>query len=86
MTDQEDNINLGKVVFGDNNQERKSWACLGQTCCRSLIVFLFQLLVILLIIFGYFWRIHLSKTCDESTFWVGILCSAAGYILPSPRL
>ena len=29
---------------------------------------------------------HLSKTCDESTVWVGILCSAAGYILPSPRL
>ena len=40
MTDQEDNINLGKIVFDDNNQERKSWACLGQTCSRSLIVFL----------------------------------------------
>ena len=86
MTDQEDNINLGKIVFDDNNQERKSWACLGQTCSRSLIVFLSQLFVILLIIFGCFWRIHLSKTCDESTVWVGILCSAAGYILPSPRL
>ena len=86
MTDQEDNINLGKIVFDDNNQERKSWACLGQTCSRSLIVFLSQLFVILLIIFGCFWRIHLSKTCDESTVWVGILCSAAGYILPPPRL
>ena len=86
MTDQEDNINLDKIVFDDNNQERKSWACLGQTCSRSLIVFLSQLFVILLIIFGCFWRIHLSKNCDESTVWVGILCSAAGYILPSPRL
>ena len=86
MTDQEDNINLGKIVFDDNNQERKSWACLGQTCSRSLIVFLSQPFVILLTIFGCFWRIHLSKTCDESTVWVGILCSAAGYILPSPRL
>ena len=81
MTDQEDNTNLGKSVFDDNNQERKSWDCLGQTCSRSLIVFLSQLFVILLIIFGCFWRIHLSKTCDESTVWVGILCSAAGYIL-----
>ena len=27
MTDQEDNINLGKIVFDDKNQERKSWAC-----------------------------------------------------------
>ena len=86
MTDQEDNINLGKIVFDDNNQERKSWACLGQTCSRSLIVILSQLFVILLIIFGCFWRIHLSQTFDESTGWVGILCSAAGYILPSPRL
>ena len=86
MTDQKVNINLGKIVFDDNNQERKFWAYLGQTCSRSLIVFLCQLFVILLIIFGCFWRIKLSKTCDETTVWVGILRSAAGYILPSPRL
>ena len=86
MTDLEDNINLGKFVFDDNNQEKKSWACLGQTCSRSLIVLLSRLFVILLIIFGCFWRNHLSKICDESIVWVGILCSAARYILPSPRL
>ena len=45
MTDQEDNINHGKIVFDDNNQERKSWACLGQTCSRSLIVFPSQFFV-----------------------------------------
>ena len=44
MTDQAKNINLGKIVFDDNNQERKSWNCLGQTCSRSLIVFLSQIL------------------------------------------
>ena len=86
MTDQKANNNLGKIVFDDNNQERKSWACSGQTCSRSLIVFLSQLLVILLIVFGCSWRIQFSKTCDESTVWVEILCSAAGDILPSPRL
>ena len=86
MTDQEDNIILVKIVFDDNNQERKSRACLGQTRPRSVIVFLSQLFVILLINFGCFWKIQLSETCDESTVWVGILCSAAGYILPSPRL
>ena len=85
MTDQEDNINLGEFVFDDNNQEGKSWACLGQTCSRSLIVFLCQLFAIFLIIFGCFWRISPSKTCDESTVWVGILCSAAGYVLSSPK-
>ena len=52
MTDQEDNINLGELVFEVNNQERKSWTCLGQTCSRSLIMFLYQLFVISLIIFG----------------------------------
>ena len=86
MTDQEDNVNLSKIVFYDDIQEKKSWACLGQTVSRSLIVFLTQLFVILLIIFGCVWRIHLPQTCDESTVWVGILCSAAGYILPSTRL
>ena len=71
MTDQEDNILLGKIVFDDNNQERKSWASLGQNCSRSLIVFLFQPFVIFLIIFGLFCRIHLSKICDQSIVWVG---------------
>ena len=76
MTDHEDNINLGKVVFDDNNQQRKTWACLRQTCTRYLIVFLSQVLVILLINFGCFWRLHLSKLFDEVIVWVGILCSA----------
>ena len=58
MADQEDIINLGKIVFDDNNQKRKSWACLGQTCSRSVIVFLSHFVVVLFIIFGWFWRIH----------------------------
>ena len=70
MTDQKDSPNLGKIVFDDNNEERTFWACLGQTCSRSLIVFLSQLSVILLIIFGCFWRIHVSRICDESAVWV----------------
>ena len=77
MNDQEDSIIQVKIAFDDNNQERKSWACLVQTCSRSLIVFLSQLFVFLLIIFGFFRRIRLSKTCDESTVWVWILRSAA---------
>ena len=54
MADQEGNINLSKIASDDNNQESKFWACLGQTCSRSLIVFLSQLFVILLIIFRFF--------------------------------
>ena len=52
MTDHEDNINLNKIEFDDNNQKRLWWACLGNTCSRSLLVFLSQLFVILLNIFG----------------------------------
>ena len=35
-----------------------------------------QNFVILLTIFDWSWRNHLSKTCDESTVWVEFLCSA----------
>ena len=58
MTDQGDIINLGEIVFDDNNQEKKSWACLGQICSRSLIVFLYQL----------FFVDHLWLLLKNSTF------------------
>ena len=80
MPDHTDKINLDKIVFVDQNVEKRSWSGLGQTCSRSLIVFLSQFFVKLLIVCGCFWRIHLTKTCDEYAVWVGILCSAAGYI------
>ena len=38
MTHHKDNIHLGKLVFDNNKQERKSWGFLGQTRFRSLIV------------------------------------------------
>ena len=86
MFDQEDINNLSKISFDDKNQEKKSWSCLGQTCSRSLVVFLSQHFYIFLIIFDCFRTNHLSETCDESTAWVGIFCSAAGNILISSRL
>ena len=85
MFDHTDNINLDEIFFDNQNVERRSWF-LGQTCSRSLIVFLSLFFVVLLIVCACFCRIHLAKTCDESTVCVGILCSAAGYILPSPKL
>ena len=40
MTEHTDNgLNLGNSVFDDNNQERQSWKCFGQTCNRSLVFF-----------------------------------------------
>ena len=86
MLDHTDNIDFDKIVFEDQNVEWRLWSCLGQTRFRQLIVFLSQFFVKLLNLSRCFWRIHLAKTFEESTVWVGILCSAAGYILLSPKL
>ena len=86
MPDHTGNINLDKIVFDDQNVETRLWSCFGQTCSRYLIVFLSQLFVMLVITCGCFGRIHLAKTCDESTVWTGFFGSAAGYISPSPKL
>ena len=67
MIDQEDNLNLGKTVFDDNNQAKQSCCCLGQNCSRLLIVSLTELFVILFGIFGCFWRMYLLKSLDEAT-------------------
>ena len=86
MNDQQDNFNLRKVVSDDDNQVRKLWSSLGQSCSRSLIAILSQIFFILLSIVSCSWRIHLWKTCDGSTVRVRFFCSAAGYILLPPRL
>ena len=44
MTDQEDNLNLGKTVLNDNNQQEIIVALIRKNLFRSLIVFLSQLL------------------------------------------
>ena len=87
MTDHTDKgLQLGNFVFDDNNQERQSWKCFGQTSNRSLVVFLSQFFVILLILACCIVRITLAETCEEITVWIAILSSTVGYILPSPKL
>ena len=78
MTDQEDNNNLGKIVFDDNNQGEEILGLFNTNLFQIADCVSVPTFVILLIIFGCFWRIHLSKICDETTVWVGTLCSAAG--------
>ena len=87
MTEHTDNgLNLGNFVFDDNNQERQSWKCFRQTCNRSLVVFLSQFFVILLILACCIVRITLAETCEETTVWIAILSGTVGYILPSHKL
>ena len=87
MVDQCDKpVNLENFVFDEENHERKSWKLFGRTCNRSLLVFLCQLFVIVLMLVCAIVRIMLSTTCEETTVWVTILSSTVGYILPSPKL
>ena len=73
----EDKIDLGKVVFDDNNRNRISCYCLGQTCPNIFSFCWSSLGAFGEFTFKNFWR---------KTLWVGFLCSAARYFLPSPRL
>ena len=66
--DQEDNVNLGKIVFDDNNQERKSWACLGRTCYRPMIVFLSQLFAFFLLYWDAFGKFLFQKRVTIQLF------------------
>ena len=61
-------LNPEKIVFDDNNRDRKPCCCLKQSCSRSLTVFLSELCVILLIVFGGFWTIHLSQLVMSQVF------------------
>ena len=86
MVDQCDKpVNLG-FFFDEENHERKPWKLFGHTCIRSLLVFLCQFFVIVLMLVCAIVRIMLSTTCKETTVWVAILSSTVRYILPSPKL
>ena len=73
-------------VFDEENHEQKSWKFFGRTCNRSLLVFMGQFFVIVLVLACAIVRIMLSTTCEETTVWVAIFSSTVGYILPSPKL
>ena len=62
MSEQDEIITPGEIVFDDNSQETKSWPCLGQTRSRSSIEFSSQL-------FCFYWdRLKQSKRLgDEHT-------------------
>ena len=68
MVDQcEKPVNLANLVFDEENHERKSWKLLGRTCYRSILVFLCQFFVIVLMLVCAIVRIMLSTTCEETT-------------------
>ena len=66
MTEHTDKgLTLSYFVFDDNHQEQQSWKCFGQTCNRSLVVFLSKYFVILVILVCCIVRITLATTCEQ---------------------
>ena len=79
MVDQYDKpVNLRSLFMMKKNHERKSWKLFGRTCNRSLLVFLCQFFVIVLMLACAIVRIMLSTTCEETTVLVAILSSTVG--------
>ena len=62
-------LNLGKLVFDEENHERKSWKSFGRTCNRFLLVFVSHFFVIVLILACAIVRIMLSTTSEATTVW-----------------
>ena len=79
-------LNSGNFVFDDENLEQKSWKFFGRTYNRTLLVFMCQFFVIVLILACAIVRIMLSTTCEQTTVWLAFLSSTVGYILPSLKL
>ena len=74
MGDESDkHLNTGNFVSDEENHERKPWKFFGRTSKRSLLVFMCQFFVIVLILVCAIVRIMLSTTCEETTVWVAIL-------------
>ena len=79
-------LKLGYFVFDEENHERKAWKFFVRTCNRSLLLFICQFLVIVLIIACAIVQIYLSTTYEETTVWAAMLSRSVGNILPSPKL
>ena len=75
------------LVFDPKSQsERTPWTIFGHDCSRSLMLFVFQYLIVCTLVISSIICLIVSKSCEEATVWVGILGSAVGYILPYPSL
>ena len=83
MTDHKYTNILGKTVFDVNNKINCGLLLekpVPELRLSLFLLFIFVFCILLLL------ENSTLKTCDESTLWVELFCSAAEHILPSPRL
>ena len=74
--------------FEREKSRLSSWKICNQTNLpRSEIVFFLQMWFILLLISIFIVKLTVLKpNCEETSFWISILSSLVGYLLPNPRL
>ena len=69
------------------NSKNSLWRfCNSVTLPRSEVVFFTQAAIIFIIVTSLL-KIALDKpSCEDMSFWVGLLSAAVGYALPNPKL
>ena len=67
-------LSLMTIIKNDNHGNVLDRLVIGPIFCYNVIVVCFIV------------RITSATTCEETTVWIAIFSSTAGYILPSPNL
>ncbi len=70
------------IETGHVNEYSYSWRFLGKRTPHPEISFLAQVFLIYIVVIGAI--VNLSIRNGDSNIWVSLLCSALGYMLPSP--
>ena len=79
-------IGVKDIIFDSEHNERRSWVFFGQNVARSQVVFIVQVLIVLLIAVASVVNITLAAACEDKSFWIALLSSSIGYMLPPPHL
>ena len=86
--DETDGALVTDYVYDEINTEKNSWKfCNNVTVPRSEVVFVSQMLLILILLAFYIFKVSLTQlTCKEISVWFSILSGLVGYVLPNPRI
>ena len=89
IADDEPDANIvTDFVYDRNNTEQKSWKfCFDATVPRSEVVFMYQMIIILILLCFCIYKLSLMQlSCEETSVWFSILSGLVGYELPNPRI
>jgi len=67
-----------------DSQKSQEWQVLGRKIPKAEIVYFCQIVIVYVIVITSI--VNLSLDNKNSELWISLLCSAIGYVLPSPSL